>query len=686
MDVLLRINDLERRQLQDIAQAWFSSGSGQNPQRSLDFAKAADLRVLKSSRAEGDECVSGGHADTRRSIYERCMDELQKVTVKALGADWRMKAYGSAETGFCVEGSDLDATVVNPFCKEKCDGLLAVEALRDKLQPLLNKHPSFWVVDEIYGAKVPILKLCFEKQLEVDVSYQNAKALRNTQFLKAYAMMDPMVKDLVVWVKSWAKSAGVCGAAHRNWADRNLSSYALTCMALYYLQVHPDLKMTRLPIKAFPLHGVREDAHRASVDDVKWSPRSRVHARELIKGFLQFYKSEFGWGYEVVSVRRGRRSSSDHEAYSALSYGHKRRLHIEDPFEHSRNLHCVLTEEREEKLWQAMRDTVHALNRGNPPAVLRPLWVLPLDGPSCPYEAPSLPATDARGRSTHLECEEPANVSPSSKALQATLLKGELGVRVRRGPSWKWGDQDGGPGSTGVTIPGHTNGVGWVRVRWHSGQKNEYRVGAKGAYDLIVVDQATLLKGKLGVRVRRGPSWKWGDQDGGPGSTGVTIPGHTNGVGWVRVRWHSGQKNEYRVGAKGAYDLIVVDQADRSSCITGFRPALTTSTGGASGRCVDDQLGWDGRTTNEVLEQAAMLVGASVVKSPSEFYGDSDDDDDDDDDWLGEHGLRSPASRRTQRRETQSIKRSCRRTNPRRTRSCRELRRQHQSGSAKTFS
>jgi len=639
MDVLLRINDLERRQLQDIAQAWFSSGSGQNPQQSLDFAKAADLRVLKGSRAEGDKCVSGGHADTGRSIYERCMDELQKVTVKALGADWRMKAYGSAETGFRVEGSDLDATVVNPFCKEKCDGLVAVEALRDKFQPLLNKHPSFWVVDEIYGAKVPILKLCFEKQLEVDVSYQNVKALRNTQFLKAYAMMDPMVKDLVVWVKLWAKSAGVCGAAHRNWADRNLFSYALTCMALYYLQVHPDLKMTRLPIKAFPLHGVREDAHRASVDDVKWSPRSRVHARELIKGFLQFYKSEFGWGYEVVSVRRGRRSSSDHEAYSALSYGHKRRLHIEDPFEHSRNLHCVLTEEREEKLWQAMRDTVHALNRGNPPAVLRPLWVLPLDGPSCPYEAPSLPATDARGRSTHLESEEPANVSPSSKALPATLLKGELGVRVRRGPSWKWGDQDGGPGSTGVTIPGNTNGVGWVRVRWHSGQKNEYRVGAKGAYD-----------------------------------------------------------------------LIVVDQADRSSCITGFRPALTTSTGGASGRRIYDQHGWDGRTTNEVLEQAAMLVGASIVKSPSEFYGDPDDDDDDDDDWLGEHGLRSPASRRTQRRETQSIKRSCRRTNPRRTRSwqrprrrrtmlavsvarklaarspSRELPRQQHSGSAKTFS
>jgi len=74
--------------------------------------------------------------------------------------------------------------------------------------------------------------------------------------------------------------------------------------------------------------------------------------------------------------------------------------------------------------------------------------------------------------------------------VEAPLMSEEIGVRVRRGPSWKWGDQDGGPGSTGVTTGGSPQ-VGWVQVRWDCGVQANYRVGADGAYDLSVVQATT---------------------------------------------------------------------------------------------------------------------------------------------------------------------------------------------------
>lgn len=65
-----------------------------------------------------------------------------------------------------------------------------------------------------------------------------------------------------------------------------------------------------------------------------------------------------------------------------------------------------------------------------------------------------------------------------------------------------------------------------------------------------------------GLRVVRGPDWKWGDQDGGQGYAGTVI--HTPeseikefGLRTVTVVWDSGIKSQYRAGPKGAHDLRV---------------------------------------------------------------------------------------------------------------------------------
>ncbi|XP_052131262.1 uncharacterized protein LOC113214724 isoform X3 [Frankliniella occidentalis] len=62
------------------------------------------------------------------------------------------------------------------------------------------------------------------------------------------------------------------------------------------------------------------------------------------------------------------------------------------------------------------------------------------------------------------------------------------GLRVVRGPDWKWGDQDGGAGFLGTVekCMGST-----VSVLWDNGSRNKYRTGLDGNYDLRIVDNAT---------------------------------------------------------------------------------------------------------------------------------------------------------------------------------------------------
>ena len=89
-----------------------------------------------------------------------------------------------------------------------------------------------------------------------------------------------------------------------------------------------------------------------------------------------------------------------------------------------------------------------------------------------------------------------------------------------------------------------------------------------------------------GLRVVRGPDWKWGDQDGGEGCVGTVVGYNTNNKelidrriyvpivkklvedsittedcirvdGIVQVIWDCGTKADYRAGFDGAHDLRV---------------------------------------------------------------------------------------------------------------------------------
>ncbi len=96
-------------------------------------------------------------------------------------------------------------------------------------------------------------------------------------------------------------------------------------------------------------------------------------------------------------------------------------------------------------------------------------------------------------------------------------------------------------------------------------------------------ERVTAGLARAGLRVVRGPDWKWdnqvlpsatGDallvqllpqlsfgslpmQDGGPGSVGTMVT--ASSAGWWRVKWDAnGSSDAYRTGDEGCYDLKVI--------------------------------------------------------------------------------------------------------------------------------
>ena len=74
----------------------------------------------------------------------------------------------------------------------------------------------------------------------------------------------------------------------------------------------------------------------------------------------------------------------------------------------------------------------------------------------------------------------------------------------------------------------------------------------------------------VGLRVVRGPDWKWGDQDGGEGGLGTVVEseGDKALAGRAVVLWDNGYKRSYQCGAEGKYELIVYDSGPSGKTVS----------------------------------------------------------------------------------------------------------------------
>eukprot|EP00292_Cryptomonas_paramecium_P004737 CAMPEP_0113706876 /NCGR_PEP_ID=MMETSP0038_2-20120614/28025_1 /TAXON_ID=2898 /ORGANISM="Cryptomonas paramecium" /LENGTH=510 /DNA_ID=CAMNT_0000632231 /DNA_START=116 /DNA_END=1644 /DNA_ORIENTATION=- /assembly_acc=CAM_ASM_000170 len=127
------------------------------------------------------------------------------------------------------------------------------------------------------------------------------------------------------------------------------------------------------------------------------------------------------------------------------------------------------------------------------PAVVAHPAALP--APAKPTEVEPAPAKAAPPVPEATRVEQPAvtaavtgvaglsvdDVSKTQSQLAGALVTTSnvrAGLKVVRGPDWKWESQDGGAGKVGELVVEGSSTPGWHRVRWASGDSNGYRIGA----------------------------------------------------------------------------------------------------------------------------------------------------------------------------------------------------------------
>jgi DNA polymerase sigma len=124
-------------------------------------------------------------------------------------------------------------------------------------------------------ARIPVLKFTVPSSgTKVDITINNELPLHNTRLLKAYADIDPRVRQLIVLVKYWAKVRNVNNAYHGT-----LSSYAWVLLCIFVVQRAGIVPVLQLPSE------VRLDVDKkVVVDGQEWVVRyaSDIHTFQKV--------------------------------------------------------------------------------------------------------------------------------------------------------------------------------------------------------------------------------------------------------------------------------------------------------------------------------------------------------------------------------------------------------------------
>lgn len=140
----------------------------------------------------------------------------------------------------------------------------------------------------------------------------------------------------------------------------------------------------------------------------------------------------------------------------------------------------------------------------------------------------------------------------------------KIGSRVRRGPDWRWRDQDSyGPG----TVIGHDDTTLSVYVEWDNNDRvNVYRYGQDGAFDLLLVDEPRALSKfepiAVGCTVKKGPGWKSKEGDEGAAERGVVIKKKADNT--VTVRWDDKKRGTYKWDGSRRGEVVVCDPREKA--------------------------------------------------------------------------------------------------------------------------
>ena len=258
----------------------------------------------------------------------------------------KLHPFGSAETGLVLRRGDVDLCLV----------VKDIRKPKSVLRHLANvlESEDYRDIQTIGRAKVPIVKFTDAATgIPVDLSLNNALALRNTELIAAYVDLDPRVKSVALAVKHWALQRGLANAF-----NGTLSSYAWTVLVLRHLQsvdapIVPNLQSGE-PRRIETYDGRRHDT--TVIVPEGFTPGTAT-AAELFAGFFHRWFVQHTWDKRIVSLREGDDPQRTKRRWPAPKHGPVKELQgavdrmgqhvmaIEDPFDLDHDLSRVVKAE-----------------------------------------------------------------------------------------------------------------------------------------------------------------------------------------------------------------------------------------------------------------------------------------------------------------------------------------------------
>jgi len=275
-------------------------------------------------------------------------------------------AHASLKSGkaFGVAVPEVDIVAnVNPIAlaqllqrskapQHRCPKLLqksAVRACADKLVStggLKFRRSAFRGEEPRVTLLVPSSLGFFPDAVPVDVSVNSVTPFYTAALLTECGQIDPRAKDLMMFVKRWAKDRGICHAS-----KGHLSPYMWNLLVMYFMQVGVEKEGSLLPeLKDFTMSSglMNQASNSKSVSKPANKTAAVDHAEKLSVGqlfdeFVHFYSQRFNYRNEAVSVRLGQRATPHVSLpLHLISCGENPNLDvaptIEDPFKAGVNL------------------------------------------------------------------------------------------------------------------------------------------------------------------------------------------------------------------------------------------------------------------------------------------------------------------------------------------------------------
>ncbi|GAA6060895.1 hypothetical protein JCM10212_000178 [Sporobolomyces blumeae] len=259
----------------------------------------------------------------------------------------KLLPFGSMANGFALKNSDMDLCCF----LGKDAPVRAPSELVDLLGSLIERETNFYV-KMLPRARIPIIKLTMPPTPTVpagmacDIGFENRLALENTRLLLTYAMVDPRLRTLVLFLKVWTKRRKI-----NNPYRGTLSSYGYVLLVIHFLAhvkqppVVPNLQRLPLPT-TIPLEDLTYEGHDISFfDDLDLLPTvfqalNVESTGELLIDFFQYFASTYDYASSVISIRSeaGILKKEEKGWHAAVEFDPEmpiRDLHmlcIEDPF------------------------------------------------------------------------------------------------------------------------------------------------------------------------------------------------------------------------------------------------------------------------------------------------------------------------------------------------------------------